>query len=64
VRVDANKTILPVSLKALFEDFIAACEYCARQLEAEKAAGGQALRDKWRQVADVLFSPDRTKLLW
>jgi hypothetical protein len=64
VRVDANKTILPVSLKALFEDFIAACEYFARQLEAEEAAGGHALRDKWRQVADALVSPDKTKLLW
>ena len=37
-----QKTILPVSLKALFEDFIAACEYFARQLEAEEAAGGLA----------------------
>ena len=44
VRVGANKTILPVSLKALFADFIAACEYFARQLEAEEAAGGHALR--------------------
>ena len=29
VKVDPSKTILPVSLKALFEDFIAACEYFA-----------------------------------
>ena len=41
VKVNATKTILPVSLKALFEDFVAACEEFARQLEAEKTAGTQ-----------------------
>lgn len=64
VKVDARKTILPVSLRGLFEDFIAACDYFARLLEAEKAAGGHALLDKWRQVADALVAPDKTKLSW
>jgi hypothetical protein len=64
VKVDADKTILPVSLKALLEDFIAACEYFARQLEAEKASRGHALLDRWCQVADALVTPDRTKLSW
>jgi hypothetical protein len=64
VKVDIGKTILPVSLKALLEDSVAACEHFARLLEAEKAAGGHALLDKWRQVADALVTPDKTKLGW
>ena len=64
VKVDANKTILPVSLKALFEDSIAAFEEFARMLEAEKAAGGHALLDKWRGVADALVAPFVSKLTW
>jgi len=63
VKVDAAKTILPVSLKALFEDFVAACGEFARFLEVEKAAGGHALLDKWREVADALVAPDRTTTL-
>jgi hypothetical protein len=62
--VDANKTILPVSLKALYEDAIAAFEELARLLEAEKAAGSHALLDKWRSVADVLVSPVASKRTW
>ncbi len=64
VRVDASKTILPVSLKALFEDFIAACEHFAKLLEAEKGSGGHAMLGKWQSVADALVTPDRTDLLW
>lgn len=63
-KVGIDKTILPVSLKALFEDFVAACEHFARLLEAEKAAGGHALLGKWRQVADALVTPDKTRLSW
>jgi hypothetical protein len=64
VKVNATKTVLPVSLKALFEDFIAACEHFAKLLETGKAASGNAMLDKWRSVAYALVAPDRTKLLW
>lgn len=64
VKVDANKTILPVSLKALYEDSIAAFEEFARMLEAEKAARGHALLDKWRSVADTLAAPFVSNRMW
>jgi hypothetical protein len=64
VKVDANKTILPVSLKALFEDSIAAFEEFARMLVAENAAGGRALLDKWRSVADALVAPFVSNRTW
>lgn len=63
--VDANKTVLPVSITALFEDFIAACEHFAKLLEAEKAAGGHVSLDRWWSVADVLVTPEPApKLRW
>ncbi len=64
VKVDANKTILSVSLKALYEDSIAACEEFARMLEAEKAAGGHTLLAKWRTVADTLVAPFVSNRMW
>ncbi len=64
VKVDAAKTILPVSLNGLFEDFILACEHFAKLLEAEKAGGCHTMLGKWRSVADALIAPDRTKLRW
>lgn len=64
VKVDASKTILPVSLKVLFEDSIAAFEEFARMLEAENAAVGHALLDKWRTVGDALVAPFVSNRTW
>jgi hypothetical protein len=62
--VDTQKTILPVSIRALFDDFIAACEHFARALEAEATAGGNKLITRWRSVADVWVTPEPSKLVW
>jgi hypothetical protein len=58
VAINARTTILPVAINVLFEDFVTACEYFATLLENENAAGGHALLDRWRSVADVLATPE------
>jgi hypothetical protein len=64
VAIDPTRTILPVSINVLYEDFIRACEHFAGLLEAEEAAGGHAVLDRWRSVADVLVTPEPTGLRW
>jgi hypothetical protein len=64
VAIDPARTILPVSINVLYEDFIKACEHFAGLLEAEQAAGGHALLDRWRSVADVIVTPEPTDLRW
>lgn len=51
-------TMLPVSIKALFDDFLAACDLYARLLEDEEQAGGNVFIDRWRSAADALASPE------
>jgi hypothetical protein len=48
IALDGQKTLLPVSIQALFEDFVKACEHFAKLLEAEAASGGTDLLTRWR----------------
>jgi hypothetical protein len=50
-------TMLPVSIRALFDDFLSACEFYAVRLE-EQRAGGDDLIASWRTTADTLASPE------
>jgi hypothetical protein len=54
----AEVTVLPVSLYALFDDYVAACEFFAADLEAERDAGESALLRRWRSTADLLTQPE------
>jgi hypothetical protein len=58
VRLDTHLVALPVSVEALLEDFLKACEWLAREYEAEEAAGGTDMRDRWRTAADLLVTPE------
>ena len=62
--VDAQTTILPVSITVLFDDTIRSCEYFAGLLEAEGALGGHAMLDLWQQTADALCSAEPSPLKW
>jgi hypothetical protein len=64
VRATAQKTVLPVSIQVLFEDFLSSCEYFANGLETEARVSGDAQISKWRQTADALASAEPTALLW
>lgn len=58
-------TMLPVSIKRLFDDFLAACELFARQLDHEEHDGGQVLLDQWNSAARGLVSPEPNRhLVW
>jgi hypothetical protein len=56
-------TMLPVSINALLDDFLSACEMFAARLEADAANGDHELVDRWRSVADALASPQPNESL-
>jgi hypothetical protein len=62
--VDHDLALLPVSVLAIYEDFLAACEHFAKLLEAEAAAGESELLRRWWQTWNALGSPEGTKLTW
>lgn len=66
VRASAKQAtaFLPVSIRALFEDHLAAVEYFAQSLETEADEGGHALLHRWRETANALCEPDPTSLDW
>jgi hypothetical protein len=57
-------TTLPVSIEALHEDFLSACEHYASLVEREAADGGVDLRDRWRSTADAMVDLEDTDLDW
>jgi hypothetical protein len=58
-------TMLPVSIRCLFDDFLSACECYASRLEKEERAGGVELLGRWRSAADVLVTPEpNDRLRW
>lgn len=62
--VDNDLALLPVSVLAIYEDFLTACEHFAGLLEAEAAAGGSELLTRWWQTWNALGSPEDTDLTW
>jgi hypothetical protein len=62
--VDHDLALLPVSVLAIYEDFLTACEHFAGLLEAEAAAGGSELLTRWWQTWNALGSPEETTLTW
>ncbi len=62
--VDNGLALLPVSVLAIYADFLAACEYFASLLEAEAAAGESELLTRWQQTWNALGSPEDTQLTW
>lgn len=50
--------ILPVSVTALLEDYLAACDWLAAQYIAEAATAQTDLRDRWRSAADLMVTPE------
>jgi hypothetical protein len=64
VKISAQRTVLPVSIRVLFSDFIKACRWFGDELDAERRAGGSKLLTRWRQTADALANPEPTKLRW
>jgi hypothetical protein len=63
-RVEPNLTTIPVSVQALYEDFLASVEHFADLIRAEAGQSGVDLRDRWRSVADILSEPEDTNLTW
>lgn len=63
-KVDADLALLPVSVLALYEDFLAACEHFAHLLEAEAEAGRADLLTRWWQTWNALGSPEATHVIW
>lgn len=59
-----DRITLPVSIAALFEDFVFACEHFASALEVEQAGGGIALLRRWESAAIGLCAPTRSSLSW
>lgn len=64
VVIDKQTTLLPVSINVLFDDFVAASEYFAEQLEAESARGGKDLLTRWRETANGLAVPEPSGAMW
>jgi hypothetical protein len=62
--VDNDLALLPVSVLAIYEDFLTACEHFAGLLEAKAAAGGSELLTRWWQTWNALGSPEDTALTW
>jgi len=58
------RLFLPLSIRALFDDFVLACERFALDLEAEDAACGRQLLDRWNSAAAGLARPGQSKLVW
>jgi len=58
------RLFLPLSIRALFDDFVVACEQFAQDLETEKRAGGQQLLARWNSAAAGLTRPAKSNLLW
>lgn len=53
---------LPVSIRALFDDYLASVEHFAEALQAERRHDGDELLTRWRQTADALCEPDPSRL--
>ncbi len=64
VHVAPDTMALPISIKALYRDFVQSCEYFAEALEREAEAGGGELLRRWRQTADALSKAEDTHLTW
>jgi hypothetical protein len=66
VKVSATKSVLPVSLMAIYEDTLAVLEDFAERLTNEKKkGGGKVLLGKWRSTANALVAPVMEKRrLW
>ena len=62
--VDNDLAVLPVSVLAIYEDFLTACAHFAGLLEAEAVAGGSELLTRWWQTWNALGSPEETTLTW
>ena len=62
--IDNDLALLPVSVVAIYEDFLAACEHFAALLEAEAATGGSQLLTRWWRTWNALGSPEDSKLTW
>jgi hypothetical protein len=63
-RVDDDLALLPVSVLAIYEDFLTACEHFATLLEAESSAGSAELLTRWWQTWNALGDPEGTALSW
>ena len=55
---------LPVSIRALLDDYLASVEHFAEALQAECRNDGDELLTRWRQTADALCEPDPSRLQW
>jgi hypothetical protein len=63
-RTNDRVSHLPVSIKALFDDFLLTCERFAADLDAEGACGGTELIRRWDQTTNALADPEDTPLTW
>ena len=64
VQASSPKTILPVSIRVFFDDFLSSCEEFARRVEQDHASSGTVLLDRWRSVANALVEPEPSELPW
>lgn len=64
LKASAKLAYLPLSIKALLDDFLVTDEHVAQEIEAEGNAGGTELRDRWRSTADALAVAEPSKLSW
>lgn len=64
VQATSQRTLLPVSIRVFFDDFLSSCDEFARRIEQEHASGGTVLRDRWRSAANALVEAEPSDLLW
>lgn len=63
--VNPDETLLPVSVRQLFEDFLLAVGHYAAALDHERGAGGATpLLDRWKESADAIVAKESTDLTW
>jgi hypothetical protein len=63
-RASAELAVLPVSVLAMYEDFLLACEWFADALEVEDAAGGEERLTRWQESWNGIIDIESTKLIW
>ncbi len=63
-RTNDHLSHLPVSIKALFDDFLATCERFAATLVDEGERGENALISRWNETSSALSDPEETTLTW
>jgi hypothetical protein len=63
-QVDQGLALLPVSVLAIYEDFLAGCERFATLLEQASAAGDAELLTRWWHAWNALGEPEDTRLSW